>query len=265
MRSALPILLAASAIVGCNSSKTKGSDAVVAAPTQAGALGAPASTSAVAGITGVVQERLEASPYCYLRLKTAKGDVWAAVPEAKIEKGTEVTIANPMLMANFESKTLNRTFAEVFFGTIAPAGAPAGAAAAAPAGMPAGMPAAGNPHAGVAQGTTVEVGKVDKATGADARTVAEVWAQKAGLKGKTVTIRGKVVKYNAGVMGKNWLHLQDGSGDAKTGTHDITVTSQDPAAKGDTVTIKGTVYLDKDFGSGYSYAVIVEEAKVVKK
>jgi len=265
MRSALPILLVASAIIGCNSSKTKGSDAVVAAPTQAGAMGAAAAPTAT-GITGVVQERLEAAPYCYLRLKTAKGDVWAAVPEAKIEKGTEVTIANPMLMANFESKTLNRTFAEVFFGTIAPAGAPAGAAAgaAAPAGMPAGMPGA-NPHAGVAQGTTVEVGKVDKATGADARTVSEVWAQKASLKGKTVTIRGKVVKYNAGVMGKNWLHLQDGSGDAKAGTHDITVTSQDPAAKGDTVTIKGTVFLDKDFGSGYSYAVIVEEAKVVKK
>lgn len=258
MRSALPILLVASAIIGCNSSKTKGSDAVVAAPTQAGAA---AAAPVAAGISGVVQERLEAAPYCYLRLKTAKGDVWAAVPEAKIEKGTEVTIANPMLMANFESKTLNRTFAEVFFGTIAPAGA----AAAAPAGMPAGMPPAGNPHAGVAQSTTVEVGKVDKATGADARTVSEVWAQKAGLKGKTVTIRGKVVKYNAGVMGKNWLHLQDGSGDAKAGTHDITVTSQDPAAKGDTVTIKGTVFLDKDFGSGYSYAIIVEDAKVVKK
>lgn len=256
MRSALPILLVASAIIGCNSSKTKGSDAVVAAPTQAGAA---AAAPAAAGISGVVQERLEAAPYCYLRLKTANGDVWAAVPEAKIEKGAEVTIANPMLMSNFESKTLNRTFAEVFFGTIAPAGAAAAVAA------PAGMPPAANPHASVAQGSPMEVGKVDKATGADARTVSEVWAQKAGLKGKTVTIRGKVVKYNAGVMGKNWLHLQDGSGDAKAGTHDITVTSQDPAAKGDTVTIKGTVFLDKDFGSGYKYAIIVEDAKVVKK
>ena len=83
-------------------------------------------------------------------------------------------------------------------------------------------------------------------SGADARTVAEVWAQKGGLKEKSVTIRGQVVKYNPGVMGKNWIHLQDGSGEASKGNHDITVTSQDPAAKGDIVTVKGIVRQDKD-------------------
>jgi hypothetical protein len=276
MRIALPILLAAASAIGCNSNKAKASDPVVAAPTQASAVGpvppgaempkdathagvttpapgaAPASS---AGLSGKVLERLDASPYCYLRLKTSSGEVWAAVPEAKIEKGTDVTVVNPMLMSNFESKTLKRTFAEVFFGTLATAGA-----------APAGAAPAGNPHAEVAQtAAPVEVGKVDKAAGADARTVSEVWAQKASLKGKSVTIRGKVVKYNAGVMGKNWLHLQDGSGDAKKGTNDITVTSKDDAAKGDTVTIKGTVSADKDFGAGYTYAIMVEDAKVVKK
>lgn len=279
MRIALPILLAAVSAIGCNSNKAKASDPVVAAPTQPSAVGpvpagaempkdathagvaapAPGATPGAApasgeGLSGKVLERLDASPYCYLRLKTAKGEVWAAVPEAKIEKGADVTVANPMLMSNFESKTLKRTFAEVYFGTLATAGAAAGAAP------------AGNPHAGVAQtAPAIEVGKVDKATGADARTVSEVWAQKASLKGKSVTIRGKVVKYSAGVMGKNWLHLQDGSGDAKKGTNDITVTSKDEAAKGDTVTIKGTVSTDKDFGAGYTYAIIVEDAKVVKK
>jgi hypothetical protein len=255
MRSALPLILVLSTVVGCQSKK---SDAIVAAPTQplAGGMppaGAPAQAQ---GLTGKVLERLDASPYCYLRIKTDKGEVWAAVPEAKVEKGTEVTVANPMLMNNFESKTLNRTFAEVFFGTLAPAG---GGTA-----LPVTAPAAPTGHSGTPT-APVEVGKVDKATGADARTVSEVWAQKGALKEKTVTIRGKVVKYNPGVMGKNWLHLQDGSGDAGKGTHDITVTSQDPAAKGDVVTIRGTVRLDKDFGSGYSYALIVEEAKVVKK
>jgi hypothetical protein len=185
-----------------------------------------------------------------------------AVPEAKIEKGTEVTIANPMLMTNFESKTLKRTFPEVFFGSLVPAGG-----AATPAPTPAAPGAAAPPQGQV--GTPVvpkeAVGKVDKATGADARTVAEVWAQKGSLKEKTVTLRGKVVKYNPGVMGKNWMHLQDGSGDAAKGTHDITVTSQDLVTKGDVVTIKGVVRQDKDFGAGYTYALIVEDAKVVKK
>ncbi|MDP1833068.1 MAG: hypothetical protein Q8K67_13495 [Geothrix sp.] len=257
MRGALPLLLLASATIGCNSNKTQTAAPIVAAPTQpmtGGAQAAMGAPAPVEGISGKVLERLEASPYCYLRLKTAKGEVWAAIPEAKVEKGTEVTIVNPMLMSNFESKTLNRTFSEVYFGTLA---TPGTTAAPAPT---------GNPHAGVTMAASpVEVGKVDKATGGDARTIAEVWAQKGGLKEKTVTIRGKVVKYNPGVMGKNWIHLQDGSGETGKGTHDITVTSQDPAAKGDVVTIKGTVRLDKDFGAGYTYALIVEDAKVMKK
>ena len=108
------------------------------------------------------------------------------------------------------------------------------------------------------------VGTVEKASGADARTVAETWAQKAALVGKTVVIRGTVVKYNENVMGKNWIHLQDGSGTVALGNNDITVTSLDGAAKGATITIKGTVRTNKDFGAGYSYAVIVEDAKVLK-
>jgi RecJ-like exonuclease len=108
----------------------------------------------------------------------------------------------------------------------------------------------------------VKIEKVPKAAGADARTVAELHAQKTALKEKTVSIRGKVVKFNAQIMGKNWLHLQDGSGDPKAGTHDITVTSADTVKVGDLVTIKGTVRLKKDFGAGYAYEVIVEDARV---
>lgn len=255
MRSALPLLLVLTAAVGCQSKK---SDAIVAAPTQPMAGGMPQAGAPMAaqGLTGKVLERLDAAPYCYLRIQTSQGEVWAAVPEAKVEKGTEVTVANPMLMNNFESKTLNRTFAVVYFGTLAPAGG----APAAPAGTAAPQGMAGAPVVG-----KEVVEKIEKAPGAEARTVAEVWAQKAALKEKSVTLRGKVVKYNAGVMSRNWIHLQDGSGDAALGTHDITVTSQDPAAKGDIVTVKGTVRIDKDFGAGYTYKLIIEEAKVVKK
>jgi len=255
MRGALPLSLLLAATLGCQSKK---SDAVVAAPTTGTPMsGEPAQAQ---GLTGKVLERIDAAPYSYLRLQTARGEVWAAVPEAKLEKGAEVTIANPMLMNNFESKTLNRTFAEIFFGNLAPAG---GAQAAMPAhaDAPQGQPATA-PGAPVVPKEAV---KVDKAAGADARTVAEVWAQKGSLKEKSVTIRGQVVKYNPGVMGKNWIHLQDGSGEASKGNHDITVTSQDPAAKGDIVTVKGIVRQDKDFGAGYVYALIVEDAKVVKK
>jgi len=104
------------------------------------------------------------------------------------------------------------------------------------------------------------VAKVAKATGADAKTVAEVFAGKAALKDKPVTVRGQVVKVSAGILGKNWLHVQDGSGNAKDGTHDLIVTTKDTAAVGDVVSAKGTVRTDVNIGSGYAYAVLVEDA-----
>lgn len=252
MRLSISMLLVAAATLACNTNKSQGTTPVVAAPVTA-----QAATETGPSITGKLLERIEAAPYCYLRLKTTQGEVWAAVPEAQIEKGADVMVVNAMLMKDFESKTMKRTFPEIYFGVLAPAGSAPAAPAVAPT---------GNPHGAMGQpAAAVEVGKVEKATGADARTVGEAWAQKASLKEKTVTIRGKVVKYNAAVMGKNWIHLQDGSGDATKGTHDITFTSTDQVAKGDTVTLRGTLRTDKDFGSGYAYAVIVEEAKVVKK
>ena len=246
MRRALAFSLLATAAVGCQTNTPE------PAKIPLGQASAPA-PAAVEALTGPVLEQLSAPPYIYLRIKTSKGEVWAAVPAAKIENGAKVTVFNPMLMSKFESKSLKRTFDEVYFGTLTSTPAAASGPAA-------------DPHAGVSQpAATISVAKVEKATGADALTISEAWAQKASLAGKTVSIRGTVVKYNAGVMGKNWIHLQDGSGDAKVGTNDITVTTLDQAAMGETITIKGTVRTNKDFGAGYSYAIMVEDAKVVKK
>ncbi|MGE5189770.1 MAG: hypothetical protein ACM3NF_06905 [Gemmatimonadota bacterium] len=105
---------------------------------------------------------------------------------------------------------------------------------------------------------------VDKATGADAHTVAELHAKGAALAGKKIAVRGKVVKVSRSIMNRNWVHLQDGSGDAAKGTHDVVVTTQDSPEVGDVVTARGVLAKDKDFGAGYVYAVIVEEATVKK-
>jgi hypothetical protein len=107
--------------------------------------------------------------------------------------------------------------------------------------------------------------KVAKASGPNAKTVAEIITQAAGLKDKTVLVRGKVVKYNAGIMGKNWIHLRDGSGSAAAKTNDVLITSMNEVKVGDVVTAKGVVHTDKDFGSGYFYKVIVEEATFQEK
>ena len=106
--------------------------------------------------------------------------------------------------------------------------------------------------------------KVTKATGPDARTVAEVVQGKAALKDKTVLVRGRVVKVNTAIMGKNWLHLQDGSGSAADGSNDLLVTTQDVATVGDIVSARGTVRTDVTVGPGYAYAVMIEAATLKK-
>jgi hypothetical protein len=94
----------------------------------------------------------------------------------------------------------------------------------------------------------------------DGKTVEEIYQEKAKLKGKRVTLRGKVVKFSSAIMGKNWLHLRDGTG--KEPANDLTVTTQAKAKVGDTVLVEGMVTLDKDLGAGYKYDVIIEDAKV---
>ncbi len=264
MRLVLAVLLAL-AVTACKKSN---------APTPAqgpAAAGGPAAALPANAVGGKVLERIDAAPYSYLRLSTSSGEVWAAVPQTAVEKGADVVVEGAMPMDGFESKTLNRKFDKIFFGQL---GGQGGAQAAAPAGMPpGGMPPAGAApgqmpppgmaaqHAAAAAGPT-DVGdvKVPKATGANAKTVAEVHAQKAQLKEKKVTVRGKVVKSNSGIMGKNWIHVRDGSGSAEKGDNDITVTSEQAASVGEVVVITGVVRTDKDFGAGYSYPVIIEEA-----
>jgi RecJ-like exonuclease len=96
-------------------------------------------------------------------------------------------------------------------------------------------------------------------------TVANIWANRKSLAGKMVTVRGKVMKFNGGIMGLNWVHLQDGTGSSRDGTHDITVTSNADARVGDIVTVTGTVAIDKDLGAGYNYPVIIQGATITVK
>lgn len=199
-------------------------------------------------LQGEVLEARNVDSYTYLRLKTREGEVWAAVPKAAIRQGAKVTIGSQMTMENFESTSLNKKFDRIVFGVLVDETAkPAGHGGAAPA-------------AAIA----APVAKVTKATGPNAKTVAEVVQGKAALKGKAVLVRGQVVKVNAGILGKNWLHLQDGSGSAAEGTNDILVTTKDMAAVGDVVTAKGTVRTDVDLGSGYAYEILIDDAAVNK-
>lgn len=214
------------------------------------AAAAPAMAPAGKSVAGEVLEVQNVEGYTYLRLRTAAGETWAAVPTAKVAKGAKVTIENAMVMNKFESKALKKTFDTVLFGTLG-------------GDRPAGATAAAGPHAVPAKVADPDA-KVPKATGANARTVAEITAKPADVKDKPVLLRGKVVKYNPGIMGKNWVHLRDGSGSAKDETNDVLVTTKEEVKLGDVVTVKGVVRTNKDFGSGYTYKVLIEEATLQK-
>lgn len=203
-----------------------------------------ATTPATKTVTGEVLETKDVDMYTYLRLKTKDGERWAAVNQSAVKKGSKVTLSNVMVMENFESKALKKTFPLILFGTLG------------------GDAAAANPHAGMGGAKPADPGpiKVAKANGANAYTVAEVITQATKLKDKPVRVSGKVVKYNGSIMGKNWLHLQDGTGAA--GTNDILVTSAATAKVGDVVTAVGTLRTDRDFGAGYIYKVLIEEAEL---
>ncbi len=205
-------------------------------------------------LSGKVVETMNAGGYTYVSFEKDGKKTWVAIPPTEVKVGQEVTFQPGAEMRNFTSKTLNRTFESIIFsgGLISQPG-----------------PAAGNkpPSSEHSSKTAVapksnEKIKVGKASGPDAYTVSEIHEKAAMLNEKTAVVKGKVVKVSQGIMGKNWIHLKDGTGDDANQTNKLIATSQDLPAVGDIVTMKGTIYKDKDFGAGYKYTVIMEKASI---
>ena len=209
--------------------------------TAAAAPSAAADATDPSDLVGTVLETIDAGTYTYLRLQTGAKETWVAVPKTAAKVGEKVSVANPMPMDGFESRTLNRKFDRIFFGALrTPAphhGAPAAVADTAPV-------------------------AVEKAKAVDGKTVAEVFAERKALAGKSVTVRGKVAKVSKGILGRNWIHLRDGSGTPEKKDFDLLVTSSEVAETGAVVTVSGKVAVDRDFGAGYAYDVLIEEAKL---
>lgn len=215
--------------------------------TKAGAFGSSA-------LSGKVVETMNAGGYTYIRLEKKGKKTWVAVPEMKVSVGKQISLLPGQEMVNFRSNSLNRTFDSIIF-----SGGPVSASQSAGSKDKGGGKTAGSTAAASSGGKDI---KVEKAAGSDAYTVAEIYEKRTALHEKTAMVKGKVVKVSAGIMGKNWIHLQDGTGDAVTGTNNLVTTSQELPAVGDVVTMKGTIYQDKDFGSGYKYTVIMEKASI---
>ena len=236
--SGLAAVLAASLLMaqaGCTESadESAAENTALAAPVPVGMMRGP------------VLETMDSGGYTYVLVEIGDAPIWAAGPETIVAVGDIVQIPRGMPMQQFESKTLNRTFEVVYFvPSIDNLTAP-NAAAPAPSQAQRESPAA----------TELSVAELEPG-----KNIAWVHANREALANESIRLRGKVVKYNSNILGRNFIHIQDGSGNPAEGNNDLTVTSEATTAVGETVVIAGTVTLDKDFSAGYAFPVLVEDA-----
>jgi len=205
---------------------------------QAGAYGTSAGTPNGPSQGGTVLETMEGGGYTYMKLDQEGKMVWIAVRSANVAVGDKVEYVEQMRMPNFTSKTLNKSFDEIVFAKLR------------------GEHATVSPMQPVPE---IAVGDepIEKAEGG--YTVAEVFANREALKGKLIKVRGRVVKVSQAIMNRNWIHMKDGTGE--NGSDKIVFRSEDQVAQvGSIVTAEGRLETEKDFGYGYRYEVLVEDA-----
>ena len=194
-----------------------------------------------------IKEVLNANAYTYLLVSEVEKEYWIAIPKAEVIVGKTYTFQGGMEMKKFESKDLKRTFDSVLFveGLIDPNA----------------LTAAESTSTSVKVVSSEALSKgIILAKGGI--SVFDLYSNRDKLAGKTVILTGKVIKFMPEIMKKNWIHLQDGSN--FNGFNDITITTLEKVKVDDVVTLKGTVVLNKDLGSGYKYDVLVEDAVLIK-
>ena len=207
-----------------------------------------------------VKEVEQVGSYTYLLVKAKGPEYWLAVPSMEATPGETYHYQGGMLMTDFYSKELDKTFAKVLFLEALFAGNPSS-----------------NDHPeenvelmgrqqsqAMTSGSKVAHKRVDVEVevGEDAITISDLFSDPGAYEGKTVRVSGEVTKYNAAIMELNWVHIQDGTD--FEGKFDLTATSIESFEVGRAVTLEGVLALNKDFGYGYKYEILLEKATVVK-
>ena len=190
-------------------------------------MAATAPAARAATHTGTVVETITGGGYTYMKINEGGSDLWIAGPASTTAKGETVSFSEQVWMQNFTSQALGRTFPKILFVS----------------GVQAAPSASSSPVAVFAKVQTID----------------EIISKKAELKGKAVSVRGNVVKVSENIMGRTWVHIEDGSGEKL-----IFRSINGTAEVGSVITATGRLETDMDFGFGYFYPVIVEDATFVK-
>lgn len=238
MRSIIYLVVVLAFLTGCNNAKVKKTENKPAAE-----------TATVPNMhTVVAKDVIQTSGYTYLQVKEGEKEYWVAVSRFEAEKGKTYYYNQSMEMSNFKSKELNRVFDSVLFiqdfsdQPIQPKAQPK-------------LSTKGRQNMEQVGGI-----KVEPVNGGI--RLSELFANPSNYKGKKIKVSGQVIKFSPEIMQKNWVHIQDGT--EANGSFDLTITTLDTVVAGSTVTFEGVITLDKDFGYGYKYDVLLEEAKVIK-
>jgi len=239
MKSIYYLFIAFALLTGCNNATVKKSSNKPAAQTEA--------TAPDMHIV-VAKDVIQSSGYTYLLLTEGDKEYWAAVSRFEAEKGKTYYYKSGMEMQNFKSKELNRVFESIQF-IMEFSDQPIQEK------KPEALTTKGRQSLEKVDGL-----KVEPVSGGV--KLSEIFSNKGNFAGKKIKVTGQVIKFSSEIMNKNWVHLQDGS--EANGIYDLTVTTIDTVAVGSVVTFEGVITVDKDFGYGYKYDVMMEESKIVK-
>jgi len=192
---------------------------------------------------GKVIDKIPAKGYTYLQVSENKNDYWIAVPTMEIEIGETVYFSRFMVMEDFSSENIDKSFDEILFVEDARKSP-----------TPDEMK---NIHSGA---TSTEKQDIKVEPVKDGITVQQIYGDKSTLNGKIVKVKGQVTKFNKQIMKRNWIHIQDGTGDENE--FDLVITSNTDVKVGDIIIVEGKVAVDKDFGAGYFFPIMIEEAQI---
>jgi hypothetical protein len=193
-----------------------------------------------------VIDKIPAKGYTYLQVSESKNDYWIAVPTMEIEIGETVYFSRFMVMEDFSSENIDKSFDEILFVEDARKSP-----------TPDEMK---NIHSGA---TSTEKQEIKVEPLKDGITVQQLYDDKSTLNGKVVKVKGQVTKFNKQIMKRNWIHIQDGTGDENE--FDLVITTNTDVQVGDIIIAEGKVAVDKDFGAGYFFPVMIEEAQIEKE
>lgn len=199
----------------------------------------------------VIKEVVQTTSYTYLKVDENSTERWVAVTRMDAKSGEKYYYDEALLMNNFHSKELDRDFETIYF---------INKVSSVPFSMQEKMKSMPASHSSKTK--AIKRSSITLEKSSEELSVAHIFENAEKLADTEVEIRGVVVKVNKEIMGKNWVHIQDGT--SHNDSYDLTITTQDLPSKDDEVTFKGKITLNKDFGAGYVYDLIMEDAEMKK-